>query len=85
MFFILLLSIITINEVIAQNNYNKTLTFVDPFEKFSIDYFSDWEVIAPGHSFEEGNLDLIIQKPDKEQGYIEIRHEEISSEVKKTN
>ena len=73
MFFILLLSIITINEVIAQNNYNKTLTFVDPFEKFSIDYF------------EEGNLDLIIQKPDKEQGYIEIRHEEITLEVKKTN
>jgi hypothetical protein len=51
-YFIILLSIITINEVIAQNNYNETLTFVDPFGKFSIDYFSDWEAIAPRHSFE---------------------------------
>jgi hypothetical protein len=83
--FIVLLSIITFNQVIAQTNHNQTLTFVDPFGKFSIDYSSDWEAISPGHSFEEGDLDLIIQKPDKEQGYIEIRHEEITSEVKKTN
>ena len=83
--FIVLLSIITINEIIAQNNYNETLTFVDPFGKFSIDYPLDWEAIAPGHSFEKGNLDLIIQKPERNQVYIEIRHEEITSEVEKTN
>jgi hypothetical protein len=75
--FIVLLSIITISEIIAQNNPTQTLTFVDPFRKFSIDYSSDWEAISPGHSFEEGTLDLIIQKPDKKQGYIEINHEEI--------
>jgi hypothetical protein len=83
--FIVLLSIITINEIIAQNNYNETLTFIDPFGKFSIDYPSDWEAIAPGHSFEEGNLDLIIQKTERNQGYIEIRHEEINPENKKSN
>ena len=83
--FIILLSIITINEIIAQNNYNETLTFVDPFGKFSIEYPSDWEAIAPGHRFEEGNLDLIIQKPDRKQGYIEIQHEEIISKMKKSN
>jgi hypothetical protein len=83
--FIVLLSIITINEIIAQNNYNETLTFIDPFRKFSIDYPSDWEAIAPGHSFEEGNLDLIIQKTERNQGYIEMRHEEINPENKKSN
>ena len=83
--FIVVLSIITINEIIAQNNYNETLTFIDPFGKFSIDYPSDWEAIAPWHSFEEGNLDLIIQKTERNQGYIEIRHEEINPENKKSN
>ena len=83
--FIVLLSIITFNQVVAQNNHNQTLTFIDPFGKFSIDYPSDWDAIAPGHRFEEGNLDLIIQKPDKKQGYIEIQHEEIISEMKKSN
>ena len=83
--FIVLLSIITFNQGIAQTNHNQTLTFVDPFGKFSIDYLSDWEAIAPGHRFEEGNLDLIIQKSEEEQGYIEIRHEVITSEIKKTN
>jgi hypothetical protein len=80
--YLVLFSILTINEIFAQNNYNETLTFVDPFGKFSIDYPSDWEAIAPGHSFQEGNLDLIIQKTDRIQGYIEIRHEEIISEMK---
>jgi hypothetical protein len=80
--YLVLFSILTINEIFAQNNYNETLTFVDPFGKFSIDYPSDWEAIAPGHSFQEENLDLIIQKPDRIQGYIEIRHEEIISEMK---
>src|SRR5687768_4324416 len=79
--FLILLSIVTINEIAAQKNHNETITFVDPFGKFSIDYPSDWEAIAPGHRFEEGNLDLIIQKPDREQGYIEIRHEEIISKI----
>jgi hypothetical protein len=83
--FLILLSIVTINEIAAQKNYNGTTTFVDPFGKFSIDYPSDWDAIAPGHRFEEGNLDLIIQKPDRQQGHIEIRHEEITSEVKKSN
>jgi hypothetical protein len=83
--FIVLLSIITINEIIAQNNYNETLTFIDPFGKFSIDYPPDWEAITPGHRFEEGNLDLIIQKTERNQGYIEMRHEEINSENKKSN
>ncbi len=73
------------NEIFAQNSYNETITFVDPLRKFSINYPSDWNAIPPGHSFEEGNLDLIIQKPEREQGYIEIRHEEITSEVKETN
>ena len=83
--FIVLLSIITINEIIAQTSHNQTLTFADPFGKFSINYPLDWEAIAPGHSFEEGNLDLIIQKkPDRNQGYIEITHEEITHEMKKS-
>ena len=79
--FLILLSIVTINEIAAHKNFNETITFVDPFGKFSIDYPSDWEAIAPGHRFEEGNLDLIIQKPDRQQGYIEIRHEEIPSKI----
>ncbi|HET8856163.1 MAG TPA: hypothetical protein VFM28_01415 [Nitrososphaeraceae archaeon] len=83
--FIILLSIIAINETVGQKNYNETITFVDPFGKFSIDYPSDWEAIAPGHRFEEGNLDLIIQKSDRQQGYIEIRDEQITSEIKKSN
>ena len=83
--FIILLSIISINETVAQKSYNETITFVDPFGKFSIDYPSTWEAIAPGHNFEEGNLDLIIQKPNRQQGYIEIRHEQITSEIKKFN
>jgi hypothetical protein len=83
--FIILLSIVAINETIAQKSYNETITFVDPFGKFSIDYPSDWEAIAPGHRFEEGNLDLIIQKTDRQQGYIEIRHEQIISEITKSN
>lgn len=83
--FIILLSIVAINETVGQKNYNETITFVDPFGKFSIDYPSDWEAIAPGHRFEEGNLDLIIQKPDRQQGYIEIRDEQITSEIKKSN
>ena len=83
--FIILLSIVAINETVRQKNYNETITFVDPFGKFSIDYPSDWEAIAPGHRFEEGNLDLIIQKPDRQQGYIEIRDEQITSEIKKSN
>lgn len=82
---IVLLSIITTNEIFAQYNYSETLTFVDPFGKFSIDYPSDWEAIAPGHSFQEGNLDLIIQKPDKKQGYVEIRDEQIIPEIKNSN
>lgn len=80
-----MLSIATINEISAQKGYNETINFMDPLRKFSIDYPSEWNAIAPGHSFEEGNLDLIIQKPDRQQGYIEIRHEEITSEAKKTN
>ena len=83
--FLILLSIVTSNEISAQNNYNETITFVDPYGKFSIDYPSDWDAIAPGHRFVEGNLDLIIQKHDREQGYIEIRHEEITSEIKESN
>ena len=83
--FIILLSIVAINETVGQKNYNETITFVDPFGKFSIDYPSDWEAIAPGHRFEEGNLDLIIQKPDRHQGYIEIRDEQITSGIKKSN
>lgn len=83
--FIILLSIVAINETVAQKSYNETITFVDPFGKFSIDYPSDWEAIAPGHRFEEGNLDLIIQKTDRQQGYIEIRHEQIVSEITKSN
>lgn len=83
--FIILLSIVAINETVAQKSYNETITFVDPFGKFSIDYPSDWEAIAPGHRFEEGNLDLIIQKTDRQQGYIEIRHEQIISEITKSN
>ena len=83
--FIILLSIISINETVAQKSYNETITFADPFGKFSIDYPSTWEAIAPGHNFEEGNLDLIIQKPNRQQGYIEIRHEQITSEIKKFN
>ena len=83
--FLILLSIVTFNEIAAQKNHNETITFVDPFGKFSIDYPSDWDAIAPGHRFEEGNLDLIIQKPDKKQGYIEIQHEEIISKMKKSN
>lgn len=83
--FIVLLSILTVNEILAQNNHNQTLTFGDPFGKFSIDYPSDWEAIAPGYSFQEGNLDLIIQKPDRKQGYIEIRNEEIIPEMKELN
>ena len=83
--FIILLSIVAINETVGQKNYNETITFVDPFGKFSIDYPSDWEAIAPGHRFEEGNLDLIIQKSDRQQGYIEIRDEHITSEIKKSN
>lgn len=83
--FIILLSIVAINETVGQKNYNETITFVDPFGKFSIDYPSDWEAIAPGHRFEEGNLDLIIQKPDRQQGYIEIRDEQITSGIKKSN
>jgi hypothetical protein len=71
--FLILLSIVTINEISAQNNYNETITFVDPYGKFSIDYPSDWDAIAPGHRFVE------------EQGYIEIRHEEITSEIKESN
>ena len=82
--FIVLLPIITINEIIAQNSHNQTFTFADPFGKFSIDYPLDWEAISPGHSFEEGSLDLIIQKSDRKQGYIEIRHEEIIPEMKKS-
>ncbi|HET9806408.1 MAG TPA: hypothetical protein VFP49_05840 [Nitrososphaeraceae archaeon] len=69
-----MLSIVTINEIIAQS-HTETITFVDPYGKFSIDYPSDWEAIAPGHRFEEGNLDLIIQKHDRQQGSIELRHE----------
>jgi hypothetical protein len=83
--FIILLSILVINETVVQKSYNETITFVDPFGKFSIDYPSDWEAIAPGHRFEEGNLDLIIQKTDRQQGYIEIRHEQIISEITKSN
>jgi hypothetical protein len=83
--FIILLSIVAINETVAQKSYDETITFVDPFGKFSIDYPSDWEAIAPGHRFEEGNLDLIIQKTDRQQGYIEIRHEQIISEITKSN
>jgi len=83
--FIILLSIVAINETVGQKNYNETITFVDPFGKFSIDYPSTWEAIAPGHNFEEGSLDLIIQKPNRQQGYIEIRHEQITSEIKKFN
>lgn len=83
--FIILLSIVAINETVAQKSYNETITFVDPFGKFSIDYPLDWEAIAPGHRFEEGNLDLIIQKTDRQQGYIEIRHEQIVSEITKSN
>jgi hypothetical protein len=79
--FLILLSIVTINEIAAHKNSNETITFVDPFGKFSIDYPSDWEAIAPGHRFEEGNLDLIIQKPNRQQGYIEIRHEEIPTKI----
>jgi len=82
----LLLLILSINETFSQN---ETLTIVDPFGKFSIDYSSDWEAIVPGHRFEEGNIDLIIQKPDRQQGYIEVRHEELpnqeNKESKKTN
>ena len=83
--FLILLSIVTFNEIAAQKNHNETITFVDPFGKFSIDYPSDWDAIAPGHRFEEGNLDLIIQKPDRQQGYIEIRHEEITSKIIKSD
>ncbi|MGE5634308.1 MAG: hypothetical protein ACM3VV_03685 [Deltaproteobacteria bacterium] len=79
-----MLSIVTINEIIAQS-HTETITFVDPYGKFSIDYPSDWEAIAPGHRFEEGNLDLIIQKHDRQQGSIELRHEEINWEIKKPN
>ncbi|MDF2736754.1 MAG: hypothetical protein K0S93_610 [Nitrososphaeraceae archaeon] len=84
-FFLILLSLVTFKEIAAHKNFNETITFVDPFGKFSIDYPSDWDAIAPGHRFEEGNLDLIIQKPDRQQGYIEIRHEEISSNIKKSD
>ena len=83
--FIILLSIVAINEIVSQKSHNETITFVDPFGKFSIEYPSDWEAIAPGHRFEEGNLDLIIQKLDRQQGYIEIRDEQITSEIKKSN
>ncbi len=83
--FIILLSIVTVNEILAQKSYIETITFVDPYGKFSIDYPSDWEAIAPGHRFEEGNLDLIIQKHDRQQGSIEFRHEEINSEIKKSS
>ena len=80
---ILLFSIPSINETLSQN---ETLTIVDPFGKFSIDYPSDWEAIVPGHRFEEGNIDLIIQKPDRQQGYIEVRHEELpNQEIKESN
>lgn len=82
--FLFFLSLIAINEIVAQI-YNETIPFVEPSGKFSIYYPSNWNAIAPGHSFEEGNLDLIIQKPDRQQGYIEIRHEEITSDAKKTN
>ncbi|HET7642204.1 MAG TPA: hypothetical protein VFK40_01740, partial [Nitrososphaeraceae archaeon] len=50
---------------------------------FSIDYSSDWEAIVAGHRFEEGNIDLIIQKPDRQQGYIEVRHEELPNQENK--
>jgi hypothetical protein len=83
--FIILLSIVAINETVGQKNHNETITFVDPFGKFSIEYPSDWEAIAPGHRFEEGKVDLIIQKLDRQQGYIEIRDEQITSEIKKYN
>ena len=80
---ILLLLILLINQTLSQN---ETLTIVDPFGKFSIDYSSDWEAIVPGHRFEEGNIDLIIQKPDRQQGYIEVRHDELSNqEIKESN
>jgi hypothetical protein len=69
---------LSLNETLSQN---ETLTIVDPFGKFSINYSSDWEAIVPGHRFEEGNIDLIIQKPDRQQGYIEVRHEELPSEA----
>ena len=83
--FIILLSIVAINETVGQKSHNETITFVDPSGKFSIEYPSDWEAIAPGHRFEEGNVDLIIQKLDRQQGYIEIRDEQITSEIKKSN
>ena len=83
--FIILLFIVAINETVGQKSYNETITFVDPFGKFSIECPSDWEAIAPGHRFEEGNVDLIIQKLDRQQGYIEIRDEQITSEIKKSN
>ena len=83
--FIILLSIVAINEIVSQKSHNETITFVDPFGKFSIEYPSDWEAIAPGHRFEEGNVDLIIQKLDRQQGYIEIRDEQITSKIKKSN
>jgi hypothetical protein len=51
------------NEAFSQNIQNETITFVEPLCKFSINYFSNWESISPGLSFQEGNLDLIIQKP----------------------
>ena len=66
--FIILLFIVAINETVGQKSYNETITFVDPFGKFSIEYPSDWEAIAPGHRFEEGNVDLIIQKPRSTTG-----------------
>ena len=76
----LLLLVLSINETLSQN---ETLTIVDPFGKFSINYSSDWEAIVPGHRFEEGNIDLIIQKTDREQGYIEVRHEELPNQENK--
>ena len=77
---VLLLLTLSINETFSQN---ETLTIVDPFGKFSIDYSSDWEAIVPGHRFEEGNIDLIIQKTDRQQGYIEVRHEELPNQENK--
>lgn len=80
---LLLLSILSINETFSKN---ETLTIVDPFGKFSINYTSDWEAIVPGHRFEEGNIDLIIQKQNRQQGYIEIRHDELpNQEIKEFN
>jgi hypothetical protein len=69
---IILFSIIIFNQGIAQTTHNQTLTFVDPFGKFSVDYLSDWEAIAPGHRFEEGNLDLIIQNQSESKDILKF-------------